>query len=262
MRKLGVAVSLGLAACGGDDGNTMVDARTPTAPDWNLSCKDYAPPTAPNPIELSLTLLDLGSLPNPPPVPTTTIDVYTPDGATMLTTGTTDDMGAVNLSLPSNGVPTHYEFKIEPMNMPKIRLFVANPAWTSASDNMLVVPQAWVDGLYTALAATPDPAKGTLIVLFADCSGTNMTSLTPSIAEDESATWAMYGGVGAWIKRPATVGHPQYIGFSVAGTTNVAPGAHAVHAKFSGNDVLTPSTVQVEAGAVTTLFFFPGVPRN
>jgi len=262
MRKLCLVVSGVLAACGGDDGSTMVDARPISPPSWDLSCKDYAPATAPNPIDLALTLLNLGSLPNPPPVPMTTIEVYSVDGTTMLASGTSDDMGAVNVSLPSNGVPTRYEMKLEPMNMPKLRLFVANPAWTSGSDNVLLVPQLWVDGLYTALGATADPAKGTLIVLFADCSGNNMTSVTPSIEDDATATWAMYGGVGAWLPRPATVSHPQYLGFSVAGTVNVAPGPHTVHAKYGASEVLTPSPIVVDAGAVTTLFFFPGVPRG
>jgi len=259
MSKRAVVLSVCLAACGGDDGSKMVDARVNTGPEYNLSCLDYVPPSVDNPINIALTVFDMGTLPMAPTLPNVEVKAYDTDGTTVITMGTTDDMGVVNLSIPTNGTtPAKGDVGAAPAGFPVQRGAVTAGGTKSGPDNFPIYPQVFVDGLYTALGATADSSKGTLVVILADCSGNNMPSVTPSLAEAPDATWAMYGGIGAWLVRTSTVNHPMYMAGSVAGTTNVEPGMHTVKLKTLARD-LTPITVRVHAGELSVLYYFPGV---
>ncbi|HUS28614.1 MAG TPA: hypothetical protein VMZ53_08895 [Kofleriaceae bacterium] len=264
MKKFGLLMTV-LAACGGDDGvQMMVDAK-PMTVEHDLSCLNYTPPSVPMTIRLDGIILDFTTVPSPPTVPDTTLHVTSLDGATEITSATSDMDGKLTLTIPTTGVPTRFRYAIDATGFPKSRTFVSVGPAKDAIDPMRaafpVVQQSRIDAIATALGETLDPTKGTLEVVMFDCSFGDYYAATPSIVEEPGLKWAMNGGANAWLPRATTLHHPNNRSESVAAAVNLTPGPKT----FMLSDATTtigPISFTIEADTYTTLIVQPGYPRQ
>jgi hypothetical protein len=264
MRNSCFLLSLGLVACGGDDGaQTMVDARAMTV-DRDLSCLNFTPPSVPMTIMLESVIYDVTAPPDAPPVPSASLTVTSLDGATPITAGTSDVDGKLSLTLTTNGQPTRFRYALDVADFPKI-LFQPSVGPTKDTTDMMragfpATKQSRIDAIATALGATLDPSKGSLEVHMFDCSGSDYYAATPAIVEEPGTMWAMNGGANAWLPRPTTLHSPNFRNESITGTVNLTPGMKSFTLKDT-NTTVGPVPFYIEAGTHTVLLVFPGYPR-
>lgn len=248
--------------CGGGGDEVTADARI-IPNEHDLTCLNNAPTSVPDPIELGATLLDLGSVSMIKTIADTEVRVYSVDGATQLTSATSDAAGKLSLSLPTGGHPTRFKYAYDPVGYPKTRWFVSIGAWTSAPDaQFYTMPQARLDAMATALGTTIDPTKGVLEVAVTDCTSGGFPGETISIAEEPGLKWAIYGGVGVWLARATTVAHAQGWGTSNMGAVNLSPGPKTLTVTAGGGTTIGPVTFDIEPGTYTFVIVIPGTPRS
>ena len=265
MRIFVMVVGLGLAACGGDDGQmTMVDAR-PMTVDHDLSCLNYMPASVPTLITLDSIAYDFSTFPNPPPIANATAHVKSLDGTTDIVSGTSDMDGKFQLMVPTSGQATRFMYQVDAAGFPKTHIHVTYGPFRDLVDpDRAIFPavnQARIDAFATALGATLDPAKGTLEVFMIDCSGSDYYAATPSVTEEPDLKWAMNGGANAWLPRTTTLHHPNNRGESIAAAANLTPGMKNFVLKDS-TTTIGPIPFTIEADTHTILVVTPGWPKN
>ena len=246
-----------LVGCG-DDGGSMADAFVSQGPEYNLSCLNNAVTTVTNPISFGGLLLDLTSL-TTAPIASGEMRTYTVADDTMVGMTTTDMDGKYTYDVTTTGTPARVYTDVTATGFVPSRTYVNIAPFISHTDGITAaVQQGGLDALATALGATLDPAKGVLEVWSNDCSKGELPGATVTL--DSAATqWAMFGGVGVWLPRETTLGHPSNAGIgSIAGTVNVTPGVHQVTVT-SGSLVLGPYSVKVVANQWTVIHIFPGI---
>ena len=251
-----------MVGCGGDDGAARPDVFVQQGPDYDLSCLDHSVSTVPTTIELTGKVYNL--------VPTggysglkSMVTTYTIANNTMVASMTGDDETMFMGELTTTGTPQRVRFDIAPVvTGPMPGSVTMNiPPWKSPlPGDLYLAGSGRHDALATALGTVVDPSKGVLEVWMRDCTSPDLPDATVQL-DGADASWAMYSGVGVWIPRATTLGHPQSQPFaSVAGLVNVAPGTHTV--KVSGTGFAIESTVEVTAGRWSMIMMVPGVPLN
>ncbi len=249
-----------LVGCGDDGGGGTADAFIPQGPDYDLSCLGEFPTTVPNPLTSLGTLVDMTAVANPQPVPNTEIRVYQLSDNTLLGMGTTDMDGKYMFEVTTTGTPVLAYSEYQGTGLVKTRAFVNIPLNMVTADGLYAtVQQSRLDSLATALGGTLDPAKGVLEVWANDCSKFELPQATVTLDAATDTQWAMFGGVGAWLPRATTLGHPNNANTgSIAGTINVTPGMHTVTVA-AGGQTLGPFTIMVEANSLTLMHIYPGI---
>lgn len=246
-----------MVGCGGGDDSATPDAPVNQGPDYDLSCLGNSVTSVPTTITLTGSLYNATLLPDLAPIGASTITAYSLVDDSQAGTTTVADDGTFTLDLTTNGTPTRMRYAIESQLLPTT-FTVSLPPWKSGMGGMFVSGSQRVDNLATALGGTADAANGTLEVWLTDCSGTDMPGASLKL-DGADVSWAMFGGVGAWLPRTTTIAHPNnFGGGSIAGTINVTPGPHTVTMTAPG--VTFESTTVVEAGGWTLLLMTPGFP--
>ncbi len=260
--KQSAVLLLVMVGCGGDDGAAKPDVFVQQGPDYDLSCLGNTVSTVPTTIEMSGKIFNL--------VPSggvsglkSMVTAHTIADDAVVMTALADDEAMYMGELTTTGTPQRVRFDIAPVvTGPMPGSVTSNiPPWKSPlTTNMFLAGSARHDALATALGKAVDPSHGVLEVWLQDCTSPDLVDATIQL-DGADASWAMYSGVGVWIPRATTLGHPQSQPYgSVAGLVNVTPGVHTV--KVTAPGLTLESTVEVMANRWSMILMVPGVPLN
>jgi hypothetical protein len=253
---------LWIVGCGGDDSGARPDVFVQQGPDYDLSCLNNTVSTVPMTIELTGKVYNLVPAGGYAGIKSAVTVRQVSDG-TQVAMLTTDDEAMFTGELTTPGTPQRVRYGIAPVVSGPMPAYMTTniPPWKSPlMNNLFIAGSGRVDAIASALEMAAAPTKGTLEVWMQDCTSPELVGATVQL-DGADVTWAMYSGVGAWIPRATTLGHPQSQPFgSVAGLVNVEPGTHTV--KVTAPGLTMESTVEVTAGAWSMILMVPGVPLN
>jgi hypothetical protein len=256
---------LTVAACGGDDGATLPDARLGPVYTYDLSCLGMKPATVDPTIHVRGFMADQTFAGDWPSVATANVRIESLDGTTMLGSDLTADDGIFEIDISTNSMLTPVRVVAEHADFKK-QFFYGNRApWRSQVDGDIgFFPSRYprMEAMALALDQGVDDTKGFIEVWLSDCGWQPMPGATLHITEEPDLQWVNWAGAGVWLPGMTTPRGLQGRSESVAGAVNVTPGVKHLSVEADGQTIGTVE-LTVEANAFHTIVVMPGyVPRG